>query len=139
MAEPLGFVASIIAVSQLATSVVHYLDGVRNASEDVRVLREELANISRTLYQLHDLAKHFSEFKIPFPAIQTLQAREGPLEQFKKILEAMSSRLGPDERGFKRVYRSIRWPLRKDEVNDLLTSLERYKTLFLLALSNDQM
>jgi hypothetical protein len=139
MAEALGLAASIIAVSQLTTTVVHYLDGVRNASEDVRSLREELTNTSRILYQLRDLATLFSDSNIPFPAIQTLQASGGPLEQFKKILEALSSQLGRDERGFKHVSRLVGWPLRKDEVKEILASLERYKTLFLLALSNDQM
>lgn len=138
MAETLGVVASILTVSELAISVARYLDRVRDASHDIDTLRKELANIARILHSLHDLTKRLSEFKVPFPAMQMLQGKEGPLEQFKQILETLCSRLELNDRGFKQVYRSINWPLRKDGVNELLTSVERYKSLFSLALNNDQ-
>jgi hypothetical protein len=139
MAELLGLVGSIIAVGQLTTTVVNYLDGALNASEEVKSLREELTNISRILDQLQERAKLFEVLKIPFPTIQTLLGSGGPLEQFQKILTVFESRLGQDKKGFKQVYKMMGWPLRKEEVRDILASLERYKMLFIFALNNDQM
>lgn len=139
MAEALGLFAAIIAVSTLAKNVVSYLGGVRNASAEVKDLQNELASAADTLYRLHDLAKILSDAKIPFPTVQTLTTTGGPLEQFRKILEALSSRLEHKTGGVKHMYKVVSWPLRRDEIKGILDSLERYKTLFLLALSNNQM
>lgn len=83
MVETLGVVASNLAVSELAISAARYLKRVRDASHDIDMLCEELANVAQILHKLHNLTKRLSEFKVPFPMIQSLQGREGPLGQFK--------------------------------------------------------
>jgi hypothetical protein len=138
MTDPLSITAGIIAVCDLASRLVNYLDDVRNASEDIKRFRKELQNTSEILHNLCDLAEKLSSFGIPFPAFNTLRAKEGPLDQFKGILESLTLRLGIGKKGIKRVIRMITWPLGKDVINEMIASLERYKGLFLLALSNDQ-
>lgn len=68
--------------------------------------------------------------------IKPLNLPGGPLDKFKIILEQLALKLKPVE-GAKKVGRALKWPFQKGEINEILNTLERQKTLFNLALQND--
>jgi hypothetical protein len=72
------------------------------------------------------------------PVFTTLGTPEGPLDQFKMLLDRMAVKLAPAA-GLKKAGRAIVWPFRKEEFRDMLAATERHKTLFMLALQNDNL
>jgi hypothetical protein len=136
MADPLSISASIVAVLQLTSSVIRYANDVRTASEESAALQKELLSITGSLYSLKDIADVTPELYMP--VFTTLGTPEGPLDQFKMLLDHMAVKLAPAA-GLKKAGRAIVWPFRKEEFRDMLAATERHKTLFMLALQNDNM
>ena len=67
---------------------------------------------------------------------RSLSVPNGPLDQLRGVMERLAKRLEPVS-GMKKATKAILWPLRKEDVKDLLDTIERHKTLFILALQND--
>ena len=62
---------------------------------------------------------------------------EGPLQQFKVTLELLVSKIASSQSKISHVVQAVKWPFDKDDVNKFLSALERYKSLFSLAMQND--
>ena len=60
------------------------------------------------------------------------------MEQFKRALEQLASRLEPSK-GPKMVGKALAWPFQTEEIKEILSTIERQKSLFDLALQNDHM
>ena len=134
--DPLGAAASIIAVLQLTTSIIKYLDGVKGTSEDHARLRSVLCSAREILY-IVDSRITAARNGDPWSAnLQSLCAKDGPLDQFRLALQMIESRTLPPK-GSKRLTTAIIWPFRKGEVNELLSHLEYLKSLFFFAQQND--
>lgn len=138
MADPLSITASIIAVLKLSTTAVQYLNDVKDAPPERQRIMIEIGTVSGFLYMLKDKADEMQPDDIHALALRSLNVPGGPLEQFKSALERLVSKLTP-ARGLKRVSKALTWTLDKAHVNNILAGLERQKTLFLLAMQNDQM
>lgn len=138
MTDPLSITASAVGLCALAVKIVQYLDGIHDAPEDIKAFRQELANTSLALRLLSDHTKALAWFSIPFPSFEALTGKDGPLDRFGNILNLLMMKLGLGETAPKRTTRLLTWPFRKTEINELLECLERYKTLFLLAMGHDQ-
>lgn len=136
MAEPLGIAASIITVLELSGTVITYLSAVKGASEDRQRLLIEVSTIRGLLYSLKDVLEA-PQVKDTFKAVTgMLVTPNGPLEFSRAVLKRLEARLTVVT-GAAKVWKALRWPFDKAEVSDLLTTLERQKTLFSLALGND--
>jgi hypothetical protein len=138
MADPLSISASIIAVIQLSGTVIEYLNGVKAASEDRRRLLDEVASISGFLYILKDRAAQSQQGNSWSSTLKSLDGPKGPLAQFKIALERLTSKLAPVV-GLRKAGKAITWPFQKEEIKELLATIERQKSLFSLALQNDHM
>ena len=136
--DPLSASASVIAVLQLATTVIKYLNEVKGATSERRSLRSEICSISSILFVIQDQAEKEAEDDTLHQMFISLRSSNGPLEQFKSTLERLKSKLKPIK-GSHAVVDSIVWPFKKDEIKDLLQAIERQKTLFTLARQNDLM
>jgi hypothetical protein len=138
MADPLSISASIIAVLQLSGTVIEYLNGVDGALEDRYRLLNEVASISRLLYFLKDRATQSQYGDSWSMTLASLNMPKGPLEQFKFALEHLALKLAPVE-GWRKAGKALTWPLRKEEIKEILSAIERHKSLFNLALQNEHM
>ncbi|KAI9777066.1 MAG: hypothetical protein M1839_009117 [Geoglossum umbratile] len=136
MADPLSISASIIAILHLTRVVVEYLGAVKDVSEDRRRILNEVTSISGFLYLLKERAERAPPGGKWTSTVEALDGPQGPLEQCRRALESLSSKLAPAE-GLKKIGKALAWPFRKEEVNDILHTIERQKTLFSLALQND--
>lgn len=140
MAEALGTAASIIAVLNLAGTVVKYLTSVHNAPKERENVFREISSITSVLFlvQGHSERGCNDEESTLSSSARSLGTPGGPLEQFKAALETLAYKFSP--RGVvKRVGRVLLWPFEKGEIAELLLSLERLKTRFLLALQSDNL
>jgi hypothetical protein len=138
MAEALGLATSILAVLRLSGTVVQYLHQLTSVSEDRQRILTEVTSISGLLYCLKDLAERGQWTNTWTMTISSLNVPDGPLEQLRNALERLVEKLAPAT-GLKRVGKILIWPLQKEDVKDILNTIERQKTLFGLALQNDHM
>ena len=140
MAEPLSIGASIISVLQLTAAVFHYVNRVNDAAKDRSLLLDGIASACTPLYMLRDRLDEANQNAEDIPSVRSLGGPNGPLRQFKGLLEQLARKFAPVERKSKRLdslCRSLAWPFNKDEVQSILQALESLKSLFHLALQND--
>jgi hypothetical protein len=138
MADPLSISASITALLQLTSNVVQYINSVKDASKERFRIRDEISSASFLLYMLKDCVQQAHSGEPWLSTVQSLDMPKGPLEQFKGALEQLASRLEPSK-GVKRVGRALTWPFQTEEIKEILSTIERQKSLFDLALQNDHM
>lgn len=92
--------------------------------------------ISGILFTLKDNIEQAKEGPSWLSTMEALAMPNGPLAHFKAMLEHLMSCVKP-MLGPKKVGRASTWPFKKQEVKDILQSIERQKVLFILAFEND--
>lgn len=140
MAEPFSIGASIIAVLQLTATVYKYVNCVKDSSQERSRLRDGIASACTPLYMLRDRLDEAGQDASLLASVRSLGAQDGPLDQFKKILESLADRvtsIDGKSRKLGELRRSLEWPFRKDEIESMLRAMESQKSLFHLALQND--
>ncbi len=140
--DGLSAAASVIAVIQISAQVfdlcrTYYLN-VKDARKDIQRLRNEVNSLQDILVNVADLANAPQS-----PSLQTLNLinqKDGPLEQCRLELTALLAKLDPEEGTSKAklALRSLKWPLHSKEIDQVLLSIGRYKSSFILSLSTDQ-
>jgi hypothetical protein len=139
MADPLNISASIIAILQLTSTVIQCINDVKDASEERLRIRDEISSTSFLLYMLKDRIQQAHLGELWLSTVQSLDVPKGPLEQFKRALEQLASRLAPPSKGLKRIRNALMWPFQREEIKEILSTIERQKSLFDLTLQNDHM
>ena len=138
--DPLSSAASVIAVIQLAGNIVRicggYIQEVKGARDEIFELQQTVAEIAGVLQELNVLLQSPSGSKLS--SSQTLDA---PITKCRSTLTALEVTIGPGKR--KRVmrklgFRALAWPLKRTEVDGVISDLERYKSTFTLSLQVDQ-
>lgn len=137
--DPLSLSASITALLQLTSTVIQYLNGVKGAPEDRRKILSELASVSGILFILQDQAEQAKQGDEWSSTLHSLNVAAGPLDQFRTALERLSSKLASSATGLKKLGKAIVWPFQKEEIKEILGSIERQKALLTLARQNDHM
>ena len=136
--DPLSLSASIIAVLTLSATVVQYLNAVKAATEDRQSILQEIIYTRGLLTLFKDLAEKAEWGEAWSITASSLKTPNGPLEQFKRALERLVLKLQPVS-GVKKAFKVFEWPFQKEEIKDILNTIERQKTFFTLALQNDHM
>lgn len=139
MAEALGIAASIIGIIQLTSQVGAlswgYIGGVRDASRNIHELLDGLSSFSKVLETVLEYTESNSEKPT---ALEKLGGEDGPLQKCAEELVRLRKKLEPKS-GIKGMIKVLKWPLKADETSQYLSGIERYKSLFSLALSADNM
>lgn len=137
----IGLAASILGIIQFTGAVLAvthgYIGGVRSASGEIEELKGALENFSQVLQDLEDHVKKNPQLK----SLTKLNCKDGPLERCGEELKTLHSKLARPEKSkvAELIHlRNLKWPLKKGEVSEFLLRLERYKSLFILALGFDQ-
>jgi len=139
MADPLSISASIIALLQASGTILQYIKSVKDANKDIKTFQVEMINIRGLLFSLQDLLSDLKPGETSLlPVFESLGGENGALKQFKTTLEDLVSKLGPKEYSTM-VGKVVSWHFKKDDVKNLLSTIERYKTLFTLVLQRDQL
>jgi hypothetical protein len=139
MADALGVTASIIALLQLSGVVIGYLKDLKDASKDCQNILLEIGNTRCLLQVLNDLITGSHTQPSYLAAARSLAVLHGPLDQFRSALERLSEKIITPANGFAKAAKVLTWSLKKDEVKELLSTIERLKSLFSLALQNDHL
>ncbi|KAL9610579.1 MAG: hypothetical protein Q9167_004730 [Letrouitia subvulpina] len=140
--SPIGITASFVAIFQLTTTVINYINNFKDASQERLRLRDEISSACFSLYMLKERLDQTDRDISQLPSVQVLSEPNGPMSQFKQQLEQLTSKVDPQNGKKNRidhVTRNLMWPFKKEEVRALLSAMERQKSLFHLALQNDVM
>ena len=136
--DPLSVTASIIAVVQLTASVVGYLSDLKNATKDQTRCIIEASNILGLLTSLRFRLEEANEDDPWYTAIRALAVENGPLEQYKAALEHLVSKITSQD-GVGKVRKIMLWKFDKQEVAEILSKVERLKSLTQIALEMDHL
>jgi hypothetical protein len=112
---------------QIVSNLFRYFDGVKNAPEKSRELRQEMHSLCDLLDSLN-LA--LTSPGSPFNQLSA-DTLINSISQCAKILANMNARTAIGSDGFGR----YGWPFSKDENQYYLSTIERHKETFTLALS----
>jgi len=134
--DPLSMTASLIAIMQLAQTVVGYLNDVKDASKEQANIAMEISSVNTLLIPLKCRVEGVQSGDPWFAVVQKLGDKGGPLDQFESTLKQLKSKVDPVD-GFKKAVRLLTWTFNKTEVKAMQSRIERVKTLAIFALAND--
>ncbi|KAJ5198074.1 uncharacterized protein N7498_007191 [Penicillium cinerascens] len=130
--------ASIIAVAKLAASIIKYMKAVVDAPVQKRRLLIAIIQTRGLLLTLHELTNEVEDEDWS-STIQSLSSHDGPLSTFWQLLEDLARKLGITRSGsqISIALHRLRWPFDQAGLQEMIASLEKLKSNFLLALAND--
>ncbi|KAF7545580.1 hypothetical protein G7Z17_g9068 [Cylindrodendrum hubeiense] len=134
--DPLSTSASIIAVIQLSSEVVKYINATVEATKERRRLRDEVRACEYILQQLKDEADDSAEGKAWLETIKALEAPDAPLGRLWTALNVVKAKLQPKV-GHGKILASLKWPFEENEIEKVFGTIEREKSLLQLALHNN--
>lgn len=152
MTDTLTILGAIASVIQISATVVTMIKCFKYATSDQQKLLAEIRATTALCQTLQDHAELDAE-----PWMKTFyvlcESSNGPLEQFHASLEYIQNKLAPgqketsthqskgdDSKTTRRVkawIQSAKWPFTKAEMKATLADMDRQKSLFIIALSND--
>ncbi|KAL9586013.1 MAG: hypothetical protein Q9203_004015, partial [Teloschistes exilis] len=134
--DPLSVSASIVALLELTGTVISCLGDIKNGPEELKRIRLEVSSVLSILYMLQDQADQAKQGDVFASTLGSLNVPNGPFQQFCATLERLASKLTPG-RGWRKIGSAFQWPLEKEEIREILGTIERLKNLFSLARQND--
>ncbi|KFZ25020.1 hypothetical protein V502_00512 [Pseudogymnoascus sp. VKM F-4520 (FW-2644)] len=136
--DPLSVTASIIAIVQLTSVIIGYLNDVKDASNDRAQCSIEISNVSNLLVKLIYRLGEASSNDGWYTEVQVLAAANGPIDQYRNSLEQLQSKFtSAASSGLKKIGGALTWKFCKEEVTNILTRIERLKSLTQIALEMD--
>ena len=136
--DPLSVTASLVAILQLLTKVVGYLNDVKDASKDRAKCAIEAASLQSLLLDLRFRLEDGNPNDPWYDAVRALGVQNGPLDQFKQMLEQLQARMTSGGR-LHNLRDALVWRFSKEEITRILAKMERLKTLVLVALQMDHL
>ncbi|KAH8691793.1 hypothetical protein BGW36DRAFT_303870 [Talaromyces proteolyticus] len=129
--------ASLAALVELAATIIDYVRKVVDAPIQRKRLLAALIQARGLLSTLVELTNEVGDEDWSY-SIQSLSAPYGPLSTFQELLENMTKKLGITPGGkIITAFNRLRWPLDQTSLENMITSLEKLKSHFLLAMTND--
>ena len=134
--DPLSVTASVIAVLQLTTAVIQYLNDVKDTPKECQQCVIEASNLLSPLINLRYRAEKAQIGDPWFEQLRKLNVKDGPLDQYKQALELLRTKVEIGD-GIQKIKRRLLWKFNKDEVASILARMERLKSLVSIALEID--
>ncbi|KAH8725930.1 ankyrin repeat-containing domain protein [Phaeosphaeriaceae sp. PMI808] len=136
--DPLSVTTSIIAILQLSNKVLGYLNDAKDASKERERCAVELSNLYGLLVSLRCRLEESNPNTPWHTGVRALAIENGPLDQFRQALELLQARL-THKSALGNAGEAIVWKFKKDEVANILSRMERLKTLVQVALQMDHL
>jgi hypothetical protein len=136
--DGLSVAASIIAVVQITGSAITYLSDVKDAPKECEQCMIELSNLNILLLQLKSHLNESSSKDPWYSKAQTLNVKDGPLDQYKLALEHLLAKVEPTNK-MRKLTNILMWTFIKGEVASIMARTERLKTLISVALEMDHL
>jgi hypothetical protein len=136
--DGLSGVASIIAVVQIAASVISYLKDIKDAPKECRMCMVEISNSSTLLLKLDLHLSESSSQERWVAEVQDLAVKDGPLHQYQQALQHLRAKVESKSK-VRKLVNALTWNFIKEDVASLLGRMERLKRLVSVALEMDSL
>ena len=117
--DPVSFTASIIAILQLTSTVIGYLNDVTDAPKDRARCATEASNLFNLLTNLRYRLEEADTQQTWYTAIRALAVKDGPFDQYKFALEQLQPKVSPSS-GIAKIGSTLLWKFSKQEVSVIL-------------------
>ncbi|RYP86354.1 hypothetical protein DL769_000738 [Monosporascus sp. CRB-8-3] len=134
--DPLSVTASIVAILQLTSKTIEYLNDVKDASKDRARCAIEASNLYSLLVNLRFRLEEGNSNEPWYAAVRALGVQNGPLDQYRHALEQLQPKTTRGS-GIKKMANTLMWKFSKDEVASILSRMERLNGLVQIALEMD--
>ncbi|KAF7508365.1 hypothetical protein GJ744_009356 [Endocarpon pusillum] len=134
--DPLSVTASIIAVVTLTGQVISYLNDVRSAPKTRARFAKEAANVQCLLISLRYHLDESTPEDLWFKEVRKLTVENGPIDQFRLAIEQLMTKVEP-KAGLKKVGETLLWKLNEKDVEEILSRIERLKSIIQIAIQMD--
>jgi len=111
---------------------------VKGTPKDRARLAREITSLLALMTDLRYCVEEATSSEPWFTSVRALGVEGGPLSQFHEAIEILAAKLKP-ESGLKGFGKALVWTLEKNDVLEILSRIERLKTLITLALQNDHL
>ena len=136
--DGLSVAASIIAVLQLTSQVITYLNDVKDAPKECREYMIEVSNSNTLLLKLNLRLSESSSEEPWYTEVQALAVKDGPLDQYRLALQHLLAKVEPTNT-IRKLANVLMWTFIKEEVAGILAKTERLKSLVSIALEIDHL
>lgn len=106
--DPLSITASVIAVITLTATVIKSLNDFKDVSENRTYCALEASNLLCLLIQLRQRLEEGGENEPWHSAVKALGVENGPLDQFKRALETIQTKMTAGSR-----LKNLTWTIKK--------------------------
>lgn len=130
---PVSDLPSVIAILQLTSSVIRYLNDVKDASKERAQFAIEASNLYNLLVQLKFRLEESPSNEPWYTSVREFDFENGFLDQYRHALERLSAKV-KDKSRLKNLGNALVWTSIKEDVASILTQIERLKRLVTIAL-----
>ena len=134
--DPLSISISVLTLLQLTEKFISYIKQTKDARKEQARVLGEASSLVWLLRELQECIDEHSSQSSWLQATSGLTTLGGPLDQYKNTLEILAFKILP-KHGLHKVGQVLVWKFSKEEVNGLLSRIERVKSLVLIALELD--
>ncbi|GAB7324416.1 hypothetical protein MBLNU13_g08350t2 [Cladosporium sp. NU13] len=136
--DPLSITLSITALLKLTKDVGLYVKEAKDASDERKKFVRETSGLSGMLTTLIDFVNEEDPDSPWLFAVLELVAKDGLFDQFALALQQLKAKIGPTS-GMRKLGQMLLWKHIKEDIQTLLSQMERFKTLADVALEVDHM
>lgn len=136
--DSLNLTASIIAILQLTSKIIAYIDNVKDASSARAQWGIEASNLSHLLMMLRYRLEQEASNELWLAEVHKLGETNGILDQYRDALERLEARILGEKR-IKKAAQVIMWKFIKADVEETLDRIERLKPFVQIALQVDHL
>lgn len=133
-----GIVGAVVQLIGVTSKAVNYLNDVKDAPKDRAKLAREATNLLSLFTELRYRVEETTSTDPWFAGLRSLGGEGGPLMEFKNAMEAVVHKLAPAASAV-HSRKVLCWTLDKKEIDDILSRIERLKSLVGLALQHDHL
>ena len=138
-ASVLGVVATIQQLISFIGKILVYLNDVKDAPKERENIALEANNIQALLMRLKYRLDNLQGLQLSWTAaVESLGEKHGPLEQFQATMESLAQSVKKDT-GVKKLGKRLTWSLDRGKIKDILSKIERFKSLVNIALQEDHL
>ena len=127
-------VAAIVALVETTLKTVKFIRDLKDAKDDRAKIVRDLEGCAGILQKIVATVQQDAQ---SLPNLASLVVPEGPLDQYKKEIEDLVPKLTTPH-GVFGIAKTVKFTTSKQKIQETVTTLDQYKSTFLICLNFDQ-
>jgi len=136
--DPLSITVYVLTLLQLTEKVIEYARQTKDSPKERTRVLQEASGLLGLLVTLKSLVGNCDPQDPWMRATSRLATSNGPLEQYGSALEKLIGKITPGD-GLRKIGQALVWKFTREDISDLLSQIERVKSLIDIALGMDEM